>query len=172
MNCREFRFAHLDYTDGTLGPAEHAAAQSHADDCAACARLDCLVRRGVLLVRNLPAVPARPGFYQRLAARLAAEGVGGRARCRTTVFATATAAAAIALVAGLVVLSARSGRSSPAMLATMTPLAAPAPPPPMMRRDVMSALHAGVPLWPVATLLDETPVRFVSAPPVPLAPSR
>src|SRR5919199_2995346 len=70
MDCREFRNKHLGYVDQTLTDAEFVAMQAHLAECAACARHDTALRRGLLIFRNLPAVEPSPDFVSRLNARL------------------------------------------------------------------------------------------------------
>lgn len=179
MNCREFRLSHLDYTDGTLGPSERAAAQAHMDACADCARFDCRIRRGALLVRNLPSVVPRPGFQSRLMARIGAEREERARSRRMRGRAIAAAAALIAVAAGVFVAMARSEIPIPlapaiaaASAAKTAPAAARGGHPMMMRRDFMAAASSGIPLWPAATLLDAAPARFAGTQSLPFAPSR
>ena len=183
MTCREFRARHLDYSDRTLSTARHAAAQAHLDACAACARFDTIVRRGLLLVHNLPPVPSTPDFHPRLTARLA------RARSAAPTLERArrprplaiVAAASLAFAAGLLIAVGPRGRQMTSLPAlTLAPVVAVASRPPersperlpMMRPDVMAGASAGIPLWSAAALIDEAPVRFVSAQMSPFSPRR
>jgi hypothetical protein len=71
-DCPEFRDRHLDLTDGTLAATDQAAAQAHLDHCEECARFDVRVRRGLMVVRNLPSVRPSSDLYSRIMRRLAA----------------------------------------------------------------------------------------------------
>jgi hypothetical protein len=172
MNCHEFRSQHLDFTEHALTAAALAAAQGHLETCARCARFDLVVRRGLLVARNLPPVVDEADLYPRIAAQLAAERTppvttsGARRRTATALIAAATAAFA----AG-VILSPRSIRPAPSTStrqaeSALAPLASFDPPaalPPALRTDFNPAGSWGMPLWPRATPLDETPARFAGA---------
>jgi len=69
-DCPEFRDHHLDLTDGALAAADEAAALAHLEVCMDCACFDVRVRRAMLVVRNLPPVPASPDLHGRIMARL------------------------------------------------------------------------------------------------------
>lgn len=69
-DCPEFRDRHLDLTDGALAAADEAAALAHLEACMDCACFDVRVRRAMLVVRNLPPVPASPDLYRRIMARV------------------------------------------------------------------------------------------------------
>ena len=66
--CPEFRDRHLDFTDGALAAADEAAALAHLEVCVDCACFDVRVRRAMLVMRNLPSVPASPDLYRRIMA--------------------------------------------------------------------------------------------------------
>lgn len=85
--------------DGELTPDEETAARAHLEGCAACRDELDATRATADLVRGLPAVDPRFGFYE----RMLRPGFGGvdRRRMRTGV-AVASMAAAVALVVGLV----------------------------------------------------------------------
>lgn len=85
--------------DGELTPDEEAAARAHLEGCAACRDELDATQATADLVRGLPAVDPRFGFYE----RMLRPGFGGvdRRRMRTGV-AIASMAAAVALVIGLV----------------------------------------------------------------------
>ena len=182
MNCREFRARHLDYTDRTLPAARHAAAQAHLEVCVDCARFDSIVRRGLLLVHNLPPVPTMPEFHPRLTARLARLARSGadaqsREPMRRHRSLAVVAAASLAFAAGVLVAVAPRDRhpaASPAL--TLAPVVALAPRAPermpLMRSDFLAGASAGIPLWSAAALIDEAPVHFVSARMSPFSPRR
>jgi anti-sigma factor RsiW len=172
MDCQRFRSAHLDFTDGTLPAAEHRAAQEHLDACPACARFDCRTRRALLLVRNLPAVGAAPGFYPRLQARLALEARADVIRGRL-VTGVAAAALLVGFAAGSFV---RAGIPGVAETVTAPPPAAPiaavlVPPPSLVQRDGPAHTVVHFTLWPEAGAFDKGPAHFASseAPPFTFA---
>lgn len=68
--CAELLARHADYLDGLLAPHEAARIQWHLGVCRSCARYDRIVRQGLDLVRELPAITPAPDFEQRLQHRL------------------------------------------------------------------------------------------------------
>ncbi|GJG85817.1 hypothetical protein tb265_09980 [Gemmatimonadetes bacterium T265] len=70
MDCSEFRRHHLAYVDDTLPGDVLVAAERHRVECAACGAHDTLVRRSLLLARNLPTIEPSADFAARLEARL------------------------------------------------------------------------------------------------------
>jgi hypothetical protein len=72
MDCRSFRQHHLAYVDDTLPGDLLVAAERHVVECSACCAHDTLVRRSLLLARNLPPVQCSADFDARLESRLAA----------------------------------------------------------------------------------------------------
>jgi anti-sigma factor RsiW len=68
--CDTFLARHSDYLDGLLQPLEAARMSAHADACASCARYDRVVRKGLLLARELPAIEPATDFDARLQHRL------------------------------------------------------------------------------------------------------
>ena len=105
MRCREFRNKHVAYVDDVLSAVDTDAMRWHAAHCLQCARQDMLVRRSLLLVRNLPQIEPSPEFFARLNARLAQAPMVEQPRRRPATTATLmTALAASVLIAGYVVL--------------------------------------------------------------------
>jgi len=78
MDCREFRNKHVPFVDDLLPAFEMERMRRHLDTCPRCSRQDTAVRRGLLLVRNLPPIEPSPDFMRRLNARL--EALGPEAR--------------------------------------------------------------------------------------------
>jgi hypothetical protein len=70
MDCRNFRNKHSLYVDQMCSALEESEMREHAQRCAKCARHDTLVRRSLLLVRNLPYIEPSANFRARLDARL------------------------------------------------------------------------------------------------------
>ena len=108
------RLAHLDgpdgphlgdalsaLVDGELSPAEEAEARRHLDECADCADELAATQATADLVRGLPAVDPRFGFYERLLRPSFGSGSSDRRRVRIAL-SVASAAAVVALVVGLV----------------------------------------------------------------------
>ena len=70
MDCREFRDKHTIYVDLMCSALEENEMREHTRQCPKCARHDTLVRRSLLLVKNLPVIEPSPDFQARLEARL------------------------------------------------------------------------------------------------------
>src|SRR5438477_1566283 len=133
MRCREFRNKHVAYVDDVLPSIEMEAMRRHAGECARCAKQDTLVRRSLLLVRNLPAVEPSPDFMRRLNARLAerpdidAELAWSRGRVSGAARIATTIAAGLLLVSYIVLrVSDRPGAVAPRTQLAVITLAPPA----------------------------------------------
>ena len=70
MDCREFRRNHVAFVDDLLPGIDLVRMQRHLLECEACAKHDTLVRRALLVVRNVPNIQPSPEFSARLEARL------------------------------------------------------------------------------------------------------
>jgi hypothetical protein len=68
--CEQFLAGHSDYLDGLLPPLTAARMSAHAEACASCGRYDRIVRKGLVLARELPDVPVSGTFELRLQHRL------------------------------------------------------------------------------------------------------
>lgn len=86
--------------DGELTSAEEAEARRHIDLCPECTDELAATRTTADLVRNLPAVDPRFGFFERLLRPSFGSGSSDRRRVRVAV-SVASAAAVVALVVGL-----------------------------------------------------------------------
>jgi anti-sigma factor RsiW len=73
MTCQEFLARYSDYLDDLAEPAEAARLRAHLERCAACARYDRVLRRGLALVRELPPLEPSRDYYPRFQQRLALE---------------------------------------------------------------------------------------------------
>lgn len=71
MDCRTFRKHHFAFVDDTLPGTDLVAMELHRQECATCARHDAVVRRSLLVVRNLPEIEPSADFAERLQRRIA-----------------------------------------------------------------------------------------------------
>jgi hypothetical protein len=137
----------------------------HMQSCARCARHDLAVRRGLLIVRNLPTIEPSADFMARLSERIAELQSTG-AGVETPVYRLTTGAFA-ALAAGLtlfayVTIEATNRFGTPQVL-TLPPViaTAPAKPAPSMSGTAyMAAMSTGMPMWPAVLMADEAPRRL------------
>jgi hypothetical protein len=165
MDCREFRRKHLAFIDDTLPGIELVGMQRHLMECEPCARHDTLVRRSLLLFRNLPQIEPSPDFNARLNARLRAMGpIDASPRVQHGPGIRAFAAAAAAVVA-LGYLSATTlGRGMPGDL-TLPPVVAMRPEPtpsPISSPAVVATLSTGMPIWQAVILAEQVPMHFAN----------
>lgn len=70
MDCRTFRKRHIAFVDGRTNDATTVEMYNHLERCERCARFNMVVRRGLLVARNLPPIYPSAGFNMRLWARL------------------------------------------------------------------------------------------------------
>jgi hypothetical protein len=164
MDCREFRKQHLAFTDGTLDDREHVAMQLHLVECRGCERYDSVVRRGLLMLRNLTPIETRPDFLDRLNAKLyqldqadaraavyRGPGFGSFIAVATGMLAAGFLAAALLDWTGPV----RDLRFAPVV--AMRPVA---PPAPLIDFDFVASASAGLPVWSAAVMAEQAPVHF------------
>src|SRR6185312_12970667 len=80
MICREFRDLHPALLDDTLTAHDVVEMQLHLATCVRCSRYDTAIRRGLMVLRNLPALEPSADFLDRLNQKLlAAQKVDARA---------------------------------------------------------------------------------------------
>ena len=70
MDCREFHKKHCAFIDDTLSGIELVGVQRHIAECEDCAKHDAIVRRSLLVFRNLPRIEPSADFSERLNVRL------------------------------------------------------------------------------------------------------
>lgn len=166
MNCLEFRNQYLAYVDRTLPPAAQSAAEGHLDACSICARHDLAMRRGLLMLRNLPSVEPSADFFARLTDSLhRLERADERAsRYRGPGVGSFSAAAAGVVGVGFLAAMVFNWTAQARNLA-LAPVVARAPavtPFPVSNSTFVASASAGLPIWPAAMLVDQAPVRFAS----------
>lgn len=172
MDCRSFRKHHLAYLDDTLSGDDMTAAQRHILACDRCAAHDTMVRRSLLLARNIAMVEPSPEFRERLRSRLdacrrddVALGAPHNAPQRT-VFRSPRAIAAIAACAVLGSIAWSEFTPAEVPIVAMQPVVATQPELPvesLVSPALMQAMATGNPVWPAALILDEMPTQFVNA---------
>lgn len=113
MTCQQFIAGYTEYLDGAQPDERRDRFEVHMARCPSCARYDRVLRRGLRLVRDVPALPPSPDFEQRLQHGIFHVRDERSKRTRMN----PTSGAALLAVAGLVSLVtwvplSRSGRSS------------------------------------------------------------
>ncbi len=184
MDCPTFRKHHLAYLDDTLSGDLMADAQLHVFDCASCAAHDTLVRRSLMMVRNLPVIEPSDAFSARLQARLAACREMPRAEDDDEAYLDGfldtqashrtlrvmrgpriwLAMAAGVTVMGTVALRSNTGSASEIQLAPVLASAPPVPAtlPPMVSAELVQAMATGNPMWPLTLLVEDAPAHFLA----------
>jgi hypothetical protein len=168
MDCRNFRETHAEFVDARCTSLQEDAMREHMANCRECARHDMLVRRSLLLVRNLPTIEPSPDFQARLEARLLAASltpIDRRRFMRPSFAMFTTLAAAIASVTfAASALTRRAVRaeirlapvvaSLPEVDAATSPVASPA---------LVATMPTGMTVWPAIMVATQAPMHFVAA---------
>ena len=183
MDCREFRKQHFAYLDDTLPGDEMSAALRHVMACDSCAAHDSMVRRSLMLVRNMQVIEPSADFRQRMQARIAEtriatqrerfamaerEANGSSRRMKQPIVLSAVAASV--MVMGTMAwreVPPRQAKAAPAP-PTASVVKAPAPidttlQPVYFSPGMVQAMATGNPMWPAALLVDDTPAQLVNA---------
>lgn len=163
MDCREFREKHVGFVDDTLPAVEMYAMVEHVRTCARCSRQDSAVRRGLLLVRNLPQIEPSPDFMARLNSRLEELHVARGGRSDLPVYplgsgSFAALAAGLALL-GYLALEAMNRFRGPIEM-QLAPVVATAPEEPTSLLNdpgFVAAFSTGMPMWPAVLMADQAP---------------
>lgn len=166
MDCREFHEQHFAFVDDTLAGIELVRMQQHILECENCARQDTMVRRSLLLFRNLPRIEPSPDFSARLNARIRELKAEPFPRFHHSRKFAAAVAIASAVMLGYIGSSLRDVDTPrdivfPPVVATvpepeMSPIATPAP-------ALVASVPAGLPIWTAALYAEFAPVHFASA---------
>lgn len=162
MDCRAFRENHVGFVDDVLPAIDMDAMHRHLQCCARCARHDLAVRRGLLIVRNLPSIEPSADFMSKLSERIAElESVGATGepaayRLTTGTFAALAAGLTLFAYAALEATS-RFGAPETMTLPPVVATAPAAPAPPLSAPAYMAAISTGMPLWPAVLMADDAP---------------
>jgi len=164
MDCRDFRDKHLEFVDDTLAGIELVGMQMHLTECEHCSRHDAIVRRSLMLFKNLPSIEPSPDFSIRLeqklkAAKLADLQANHTIRSRKV---GAGMAAASLLMLGYIGVSLR--RVDVAQDLVLPPVVATAelPEAAINAPEMVASVSAGVPIWTAALFAEQTPAHFAS----------
>jgi hypothetical protein len=169
MDCRAFRKNHVAFVDDVLSIAEMRAMEQHRAACSACSRQDTMVRRSLLLIRNLPPIEPSPDFMARLNQRLDQLGPAARVDVvrRPQYYSTA---ALTAVAAGLIAVAYMAVETtqyfSPTPEARVAPMIAnvPAlePAPTIANAAFVASIPTGMPVWPAMMMAGQAPMHFAS----------
>jgi hypothetical protein len=166
MDCLEFRNQYLAFVDQTLPAADQTAAEMHLASCSMCERHDIAMRRGLMVLRNLPSVEPSPDFYARLTTTLHKMERADAHASRYRGPGVASFAAVAAGVVGIGFMAAVAFNwTAQARNLALAPVVASMPaiaPYPATNSSFVASASAGLPIWPAAMLVDQAPVRFAS----------
>jgi hypothetical protein len=169
MDCRAFRDRHLAFADNTLSERELGAMREHLANCECCARYNTAVRRGLLVLRNLPTIEPSADFTTRLNARLhqLKEADARAAQYRGPSVGSFLAIAAGVVMCGFLASALVDGHwAAPTRELRLAPVVTMQPAMPMphaVTSDFMASASAGLPVWPAAMMAEQAPVHFVNA---------
>lgn len=166
MDCRAFRENHVGFVDDVLPAIAMEAMHRHVQSCVRCARHDLAVRRGLLIVRNLPTIEPSPDFMARLTDRITELEAGGEGTEMTPTYSLTTGGFA-AVAAGLTLFAyaalEASNRFGTPQALTLPPVVATAPArlaPSVNGTAYMAAISTGMSVWPAVLMADEAPRRL------------
>jgi hypothetical protein len=164
MDCRDFLDKHALYVDLMCSAIEEREMRAHVRECPKCSRHDTVVRRSLLLVRNLPVIEPSPDFQARLAARIRTTAIGPVVTPlpRPSYRAFAAVAAGVAFVTYLAVAVAGRGPVS----VRMAPVVATLPetePSQMTTPTFVATVPTGMSVWPAIMVASQAQMHFVAA---------
>lgn len=170
MDCRQFRNKHVAFVDDVLPAIDMEAMRRHLTRCPKCSRQDSAVRRGLLLVRNLPTIEPSADFMNRLSARLAEIGPPSYAELSNPRAAMPSFRSFVVLAAGIgaiAVFSIEASRYLAQAVPThqVVPIAAAtidSTPTPAANAAIVASVPTGMPVWPAVLMVGEAPLRFAN----------
>lgn len=162
MHCREFRKNHVAFVDDLLCAAEMSEMRDHLSACRDCSANDVRVRRGLLLVRNMPTIEVSESFAARLEQRLREAGAAPVVTEQRRPLARYAAVAAALIVGGVLSLAALRDEAPTvdAQPALATALAS--QPGIIPDAALIAAVPAGVPVWPAVFMVGQLPMHLGS----------
>lgn len=163
MDCRKFRDQHALLVDERCTALDAFEMRSHMRYCPACERHDIVVRRGLLLMRNLPSIEPSAGFRGRLDARLRESGASSR---DIDIARMARYAAIAAMLSGITLAAHRTLRSQAMETYRMEPVVAsalPLEPSPFGTQSLVATVPTGMSIWPAIVMASQAPARLMAA---------
>ncbi len=169
MDCRTFHARHVGFVDDVLPGIEIVEMQRHIAECEPCARHDALIRRSLLLFRNMPTIECSPDFTQRVSDRIRA--LNDAPLSRPASFFTPGGTLAAVCAAGLVVFAGAKLLPDDDVPLTHAPVVAtvPAPDEPPVEESLMASeamlasVSMGIPIWPAALMAEQAQIQFANS---------
>ncbi len=165
MDCRKFRGQHAQFADDICSDLEAFEMRSHMRYCPECDRYDTVVRRSILLVRNLPAIRPSPDFNARLADRIRLEARNGAMASATPPqlaqwVALAAAVTVLALGVTKVFAKAQPDIYRMAPVVASKPLRSTSP---FGTSGLVATVPTGMSIWPAIMMASQAPAHFATA---------
>lgn len=170
MDCRTFKESHLAFVDDTLPGVDQQAMHEHLEACPSCAAHDARVRRSLMAARSLEPIAPSSDFSARLQSRLEAE----RRRLITQVplargpsFAAFLCAAAAVVGVGVLAVELQLREEASPVTPQLEGVVASVP----AVADTLfasssafaAALSTSAPVWSLAYVADQVPIRYATA---------
>jgi hypothetical protein len=167
MDCRDFQENHFAFVDDTLPGIELVGMQMHLNECEKCARQDAIVRRSLMLFRNLPSIEPSADFSSRLQQKLErakAQDAAAFHPGRSHRFAAAVALTSLVML-GYIGVSLREVDFPQDIV--FPPVVANIPENPAIPMTspgtaMVASVPAGLPMWTAALFAEQVPARFAS----------
>ena len=168
MDCRTFHARHVGFVDDVLPGIEIVEMQRHIAECAPCARHDALIRRSLLVFRNMPKIECSPGFTERVNDSIRA--LNDAPRVPQVSFLTPGGAFAALFAAGIVAFAGLNLLSESEAPLSHAPVVAtlPAQDPPadeslMASHAMLASVSMGIPIWPAALMVEQAEIQFANS---------
>ena len=169
MDCRTFHARHVGFVDDVLPGIQIVEMQRHIAECAPCARHDALIRRSLLVFRNMPTIECSPGFTERMNDRIRTLNDAPQARPASFLTPGGTFAAVVAaglvVFAGVNLLSGSDAPLSPAPVVAMVPAQdeLPVEESLMASHAMLASVSTGIPIWPAALMAEQAQIQFANS---------
>lgn len=173
MDCREFRRNHVAFVDDLLPGIDLVRMQRHVIECGRCSHHDTMVRRALLVVRNLPRIEPSPGFSERLHTRIHGLGPLNHAARRSAVrpkMGTFAALTTGMVAAGMVTMAAMTWSASSVRDIVLAPVVASIPASthdetlsPIPAPAMVASASTGIALWSTVMAAERAPLHFAAA---------
>jgi len=168
MDCRTFHARHVGFVDDVLPGIEIVEMQRHIAECAPCARHDALIRRSLLVFRNMPTIECSPGFTERVNECIRALKAAPPAR---SAFVTPRNTFAAVVAAGLVVFAGVNLMSDGDAPLSLAPVVAMVPAQEaqlveeslMTSHAMLASVSTGIPIWPAALMAEHAQIQFANS---------
>ena len=172
MDCREFNQKHVAFVDDLLPGIDLVRMQSHLLECEGCAHQDTLIRRALLVVRNVPEIRPSDDFSERLQARLRVVRTEPRFGDQATGYPRLTTFAAVAtgvIAAGVLSVTVMQNGAPPRDL-RLAPVVASLPEiqadpysSPLAPSAMMASASTGIGIWPTVFAAEQAPLHFAAS---------